>query len=70
MLTEHGFDDRYFFHCKRSTTYINAYKKTEIEFHSYFDIQKYSSYDSFRVSHNKRMRTKKNFFIAKYQFFK
>jgi hypothetical protein len=63
MLTEKGFDERYFFYCKKSKTYIEAYQQTEIEFHSYFDIQKYASYDSFRVSHNKRMRTTKNFFI-------
>ena len=59
MLTEHGFDDRYHYFCKNSNTYIDAYNKTEIEFQSYFDLNKYASYDSFRVSHNKRIKTNK-----------
>ena len=57
MLTEDGFDARYYHHCKTSKTYIDAYEKTESEFRSYFDIDKYASYDSFRVSHNKRVKT-------------
>ena len=32
MLTEKGFDDRYYFYCKKSKTYSEAYKKTEKEF--------------------------------------
>lgn len=56
MLTENGFDERYFFHCKSSRTYVEAYAKTELEFFQYFELNKYSSYDSFRVSHNKRIK--------------
>tara|TARA_R110000744_G_scaffold359902_1_gene467250 strand:- start:85 stop:273 length:189 start_codon:yes stop_codon:yes gene_type:complete len=56
MLTENGFDERYFYHCKSSRTYVEAYAKTELEFFQYFDLNKYSSYDSFRVSHNKRIK--------------
>ena len=70
MLTEHGFDERYHHHCKTSRTYIEAYEKTEMEFFSYFDIQKYASYDSFRVSHNKRIKSKKNIIFKKVQFFR
>tara|TARA_R100000278_G_C5426852_1_gene148655 strand:- start:346 stop:579 length:234 start_codon:yes stop_codon:yes gene_type:complete len=58
MLTEKGFDERYFHHCKSSSTYVEAYEKTEFEFYEYFEIQKYASYDSFRVSHNKRIKMK------------
>tara|TARA_R110000824_G_scaffold187635_1_gene368900 strand:- start:76 stop:276 length:201 start_codon:yes stop_codon:yes gene_type:complete len=56
MLTENGFDERYFYHCKSSRTYVEAYAKTELEFFKYFELNKYSSYDSFRVSHNKRIK--------------
>tara|TARA_R100000781_G_scaffold26759_2_gene19856 strand:- start:10822 stop:11016 length:195 start_codon:yes stop_codon:yes gene_type:complete len=59
MLTEKGFDDRYYFYCKKSKTYSEAYKKTEKEFFKYFNINKYSSYDSFRVSHNNRIKKEK-----------
>ena len=59
MLTEIGFDDRYFHHVKYCRTYVEAYEKTEIEFFNYFEINKYASYDSFRVSHNKRIKLKK-----------
>jgi hypothetical protein len=63
MLTEDGFDARYFHHCKTSNTYVEAYEKTEFEFRSYFDINKYASYDSFRVSHNKRIKTPRKIHI-------
>ena len=43
----------------KGSVYIDAYNKTEIEFQSYFDLNKYASYDSFRVSHNKRIKTNK-----------
>ena len=59
MLTENGFDERYFYHVKNCRTYVEAYAKTEMEFYSYFNLNKYASYDSFRVSHNKRIKTKK-----------
>ena len=57
MLTEDGFDSRYFHFCRTSKTNLQAYEKTECEFREYFDISKYASYDSFRVSHNKRLKT-------------
>tara|TARA_R110002124_G_scaffold229186_1_gene394466 strand:+ start:389 stop:613 length:225 start_codon:yes stop_codon:yes gene_type:complete len=56
LLTEKGFDERYFHHCKSSRTYVEAYEKTELEFFNHFDLNKYSNYDSFRVSHNKRIK--------------
>ena len=56
MLTEIGFDERYFHHCKSARTYVEAYEKTEMDFFKYFELKKYSSYNSFRVSHNKRIK--------------
>lgn len=56
LLTHEGYDDRYHHHCKTSRTYQEAYEKTEKEFSEYYDMRKYSSYDSFRVSHNKRLK--------------
>ena len=55
MLRPRGFDERYYFYCKTSKTYQNAYEKTENEFFTYFQMRKYKSFDSFRVSHNKRI---------------
>ena len=56
MLTHDGFDERYHDHCKTSKTYVEAYEKTELEFEDYFAKRKYSSYDSFRITHNNRMK--------------
>ncbi|MAK37513.1 MAG: hypothetical protein CMC15_15255 [Flavobacteriaceae bacterium] len=56
MLTHDGFDERYHYYCRESKTYQEAYEKTEKEFSEHYDIRKYSSYDSFRVSHNRRMK--------------
>jgi hypothetical protein len=55
MLTPEGFDERYHNHCKTCKTYQEAYEKTESEFYDYYQIRKYKSFDSFRVSHNKRI---------------
>ena len=51
-----GFDERFHHYCKTSKTYFEAYEKTEIEFESSFGKRKYSNYDSFRVTMNKRMK--------------
>ena len=40
MLTENGFDERYFHHCKSSKTYVEAYAKTELEFFKYYELNK------------------------------
>ena len=55
MLTPEGFDERYHNHCKTSRTYHEAYEKTEVEFYDYYQMRRYKTFDSFRVSHNKRM---------------
>ena len=55
MLTPEGFDERYHNHCKTSKTYQEAYEKTEREYYDYYQQRKYSSFNSFRVSHNKRV---------------
>ena len=55
LLTHAGYDKRYHHHCKNSKTYREAYEKTEKEFSEYYAKRKYASYDSFRVSHNKRL---------------
>ncbi len=60
MLTHNGFDERYHDHCKTSKTYVEAYEKTELEFEDYFAKRKYASYDSFRISHNNRLKKPKN----------
>jgi|TARA_Y100000004_G_scaffold173316_1_gene211058 hypothetical protein len=59
MLTPEGFDDRFHEHCKSSKTYFEAYEKTEKEFEMYYAKRNYSSYDSFRISHNKRIKNYK-----------
>jgi hypothetical protein len=55
MLNPEGFDRRYDTHCKTSRTYAEAYEKTELEFYDYYQIRRYASFNSFRVSHNKRL---------------
>ena len=55
MLTPEGFDKRYHRNCKSSKTYHEAYEKTETEFYDYYQMRRYKTFDSFRVSHNKRM---------------
>tara|TARA_R110001599_G_scaffold205460_1_gene402729 strand:+ start:590 stop:790 length:201 start_codon:yes stop_codon:yes gene_type:complete len=56
LLSPRGFDERFHHYCKTSKTYFEAYEKTEIEFESSFGKRKYSNYDSFRVTMNKRMK--------------
>jgi len=55
MLTPEGFDARYHYHCKFTKTYQAAYELTELEFYDYFQMRRYASFNSFRVSHNKRV---------------
>ena len=56
LLSPRGFDERFHHYCRTSKTYFEAYEKTEIEFETSFGKRKYSNYDSFRVTMNKRMK--------------
>jgi hypothetical protein len=55
MLKPEGFDKRYHYHCRIAKTYQAAYELTELEFYDYYQMRRYASFNSFRVSHNKRL---------------
>lgn len=56
MLSFKGFINRYYFYCKTEKTYKDAYEKTEQEYEKNFKKRRYSSYDSFRVVLNRKMK--------------
>jgi hypothetical protein len=58
LISPEGFERKFFKNCKDSKTYIEAYEKTEKEYSEYFGRRRYSCYDSFRVSKNKRLKRK------------
>lgn len=54
VLTADGFYIRWQHHTQSCKTYVEAYYKTEEEVYKYFATNKYSSYNSFINSKNKR----------------
>jgi len=56
LLSPRGFEERFHNHCKNQKTYSAAYEETEKEYESYFGKRRYSSYDSFRVVMNRKMK--------------
>jgi hypothetical protein len=56
LLSPNGFEDRFHKNCKLSKTYMEAYEKTEEEYQEYFGKTRYSSYDSFRVVMQRKMK--------------
>ena len=56
LLTPNGFDDRFWKYAKETKTYVEAYEKTEIEYEKHFGRRKYSDYNSYTTSRNKRLK--------------
>ena len=56
LLSPSGFEKRFHKNCQTSKNYYDAYEKTEIEYENNFGKRKYSSYDSFRVTKNRKNR--------------
>jgi len=56
LLTPNGFDDRFWEYAKETKTYVEAYEKTEIEYEKHFGKRKYSDYNSYTTSRNKRLK--------------
>lgn len=58
LTTTTGFDDAFFKNLASCKTQVEAYTLTEQEYHSYFGRNRYSSFESYRISRNKRIRKK------------
>tara|TARA_B110000444_G_scaffold244587_1_gene264190 strand:- start:1274 stop:1480 length:207 start_codon:yes stop_codon:yes gene_type:complete len=58
LLSPSGFEDRFHKNYQISKNYNDAYQLTEQEYKQYFGKIRYSSYDSFRVTKNRRNRQK------------
>ena len=56
LLSPAGFEKRFHKHCKNSKNYEHAYELTEKEYEQNFGKRRYSSYDSFRVTKNRKNR--------------
>jgi hypothetical protein len=56
LLTPNGFDERFWKYAKETKTYVEAYEKTEIEYEKHFGKRKYSDYNSYTTSRNKRLK--------------
>tara|TARA_R100001163_G_C5068278_1_gene208285 strand:+ start:333 stop:554 length:222 start_codon:yes stop_codon:yes gene_type:complete len=58
LLSPAGFEKRFHQNCKIAKSYEKAYELTENEYEESFGKRKYSSYDSFRVTKNRKNRNK------------
>ena len=58
LLSPSGFEKRFHKHCQETKTYEDAYELTEEEYEKNFGRRRYSSYDSFRVTKNRKNRNK------------
>ena len=56
LLSPTGFDERFWKNAKDFKTYKEAYEKTEQEFEKHFGKRKYSDYNSYTTSRNKRIK--------------
>ena len=54
LLSPSGFEKRFHKNCKLSKTYEDAYELTEQEYEFNFEKRRYASYDSFRVTKNRK----------------
>lgn len=55
-MTAEGFDDLFFEKLKDSRTHVEAYDKAEQKHFETFGHNKYSDFDSFRISKSKRLK--------------
>tara|TARA_R100000781_G_C4074862_1_gene125738 strand:- start:522 stop:743 length:222 start_codon:yes stop_codon:yes gene_type:complete len=58
LLSPSGFERRFHKHCKAARNYTEAYELTELEYEENFGKRRYASYDSFRVTKNRKNRNK------------
>lgn len=58
LLSPSGFEKRFHKHCQETKTYEDAYELTEEEYEKNFGKRRYASYDSFRVTKNRKNRNK------------
>tara|TARA_R110000765_G_C18450041_1_gene548236 strand:+ start:145 stop:366 length:222 start_codon:yes stop_codon:yes gene_type:complete len=58
LLSPSGFERKFHKNCNISKTYEDAYELTENEFEFNFGRRRYASYDSFRVTKNRKNRNK------------
>jgi len=58
LLSPAGFEKRFHKNCKKTKNYEEAYEETEKEYEENFGKRRYSSYDSFRVTKNRKIRNK------------
>ena len=56
LLSPSGFEKRFHKHCKEAKNYAEAYELTEKEYELNFGKRRYASYDSFRVTKNRKNR--------------
>ena len=58
LLSPAGFEKRFHKNCKEVKNYEEAYELTEKEYEENFGKRRYASYDSFRVTKNRKIRNK------------
>ena len=56
LLSPAGFEKRFHKNCQVVKKYEDAYELTEQEYEEHFGKRRYSSYDSFRVTKNRKNR--------------
>tara|TARA_R110001606_G_scaffold396298_1_gene570164 strand:- start:1212 stop:1424 length:213 start_codon:yes stop_codon:yes gene_type:complete len=56
LLSPAGFEKRFHKNCKDFKNYEQAYEETEKEYKKHFLKRRYASYDSFRVTKNRKIR--------------
>lgn len=56
LLSAKGFDKLYFRYLAESQTAVEAYNKTEKVYKKHFLKNRYSSFESFRASKNRRVK--------------
>ena len=58
LLSPAGFEKRFHKNCRIINNYRTAYEMTEKTYQEHFGKRRYASYDSFRVTKNKKIRNK------------
>lgn len=58
LLKATGFDNLFWQKLREAKTQAEAYEQAEKEYHSYFQKNKYSSFDSYRKSRDRRFKRK------------
>lgn len=59
LLSPSGYDRKFHENCRITQTYEEAYDLTETEYESHFGKKRYSNYESYRITKNKRMKKHK-----------